>query len=229
MNIKISKEQADKLFNVKQVEYVIGSHLYGTNTKKSDTDILVIYDLEYKSSLFLPNFHQFQWDDKENNKQYIFTTRPQFYKNLLSGDSTINFDVFLTYFENENKLEILRTYKIIKSFIGFAKRDIKQYSLGKDKNKLFHINRGLYCAEELLNNRLPNINKFKELNDFNLENKEILLSILKLKESHLRDLCNSLFDSGELTMYPVNVFTDFTNEFEQLLINANNIKEFKYD
>ena len=85
--------------------------------------------------------------------------------------------MFLTYFENENKLEILRTYKIIKSFIGFAKRDIKQYSLGKDKNKLFHINRGLYCAEEPFNNRLPNINKFKELNDFNLENKEILLSI----------------------------------------------------
>ena len=55
-------------------EYVFGSKLYGTDNENSDTDILVIYKcpIAWKKYInTLPNFHMFQYDDCENNKQFI--------------------------------------------------------------------------------------------------------------------------------------------------------------
>ena len=151
MNIKINKEEADYIFSLNNKQYIFGSKLYGTSNDDSDTDILVIYESFHKErDVFYPNYHQFQYDDLENNKQYVFTSKEMFYKNLLSGDSTINSDIVLfndNFIDIKDKLNICRTYKVIKAYIGFANRDIK--NINKGKNKHFHIERSLYSAEKL--------------------------------------------------------------------------------
>lgn len=114
---------------------------------------------------------------------------------------------------------MLRTFKIIKAFIGFAKRDLKQIKSGK--NKLFHIQRGLYCAEGLLNNRLPVLSAFKGFSNQDIK-------ILENEEIELRALCNELFDKNELTLFPKTPIITTKNSLGEKLIQANNIKEFKY-
>ena len=49
---------------------------------------------------------------------------------------------------------------------------------------------------------------------------------VQMKLDELRKLSNSLYESNDLTLYPV--FKE-RNSLIQLLTNANNIKEFKYD
>lgn len=229
MNIKITKQEYDSIvINNALGNYVIGSHLYRTATSKSDLDTLTVYDSPFESDMYYPNYHQLQYDDETKNRQYIFTTRKQFYKNLFSGDSTINADVIMFHNNSEwlvgcgsveEKLNVCRTFNIIKAFIGFAKRDIKY--VNKGKNKLFHIERGLYCAECLMNNELPKIELFKTFGNKDLEE-------LKLKEQELRSRCNEMFDKGELTMFPKEPIIQPINELEKKIIDANNIKEFKY-
>jgi hypothetical protein len=225
MNIKINKEQAQLLFNCEEKRHVIGSNLYRTNNENSDKDILVIYKSEFQSDDYYPNYHQFQYDDVENNTDYIFTSQERFWHNLLSGDSTINADIILAnpMYKDDEKLNILRTFNIIKSFIGFAKRDIKQYEMNKGKNKIFHINRSLHCAEKLLNNEVPDILEFQYLNIFdNIFN-------LKQKEADLRLLCNRGYELGTLAKYPLKPICSPINELEKLLIDANNTKNFTYE
>jgi predicted nucleotidyltransferase len=225
MNIKITKEQAKFIMNHKEEQFIVGSHMYGTNTDKSDVDFLIIYNSFHENlDLFYPNYHQFQWDNIDNNSQYIFTSSKQFWKNLFSGDATINADVIMfvnKYYTNKEKLNILRTYNIIKAFIGFAKRDMKNLQKDQGKNKLFHIERGLYCAEKLMNNELPQLSDIQNMNNKNIEQ-------LKQKEAELRIKSNQMLDSGELTLFPKNPVIEPVNDLEKLLIESNNIKEFKY-
>ena len=226
MNIKITKEEADFILkNHKLSQHLMGSRLYGTHKEDSDTDYLIMYDSFHKSSdLYYPNYHQFQYDDVENNTQYVFTSDSQFYKNLFSGDSTINADIIMfstLYGSESDRLNILRTYNIIKAYIGFAKRDLKSFKQNKGKNKLFHAARGLYCAEELILNRLPKKEYLSILNVFNFDE-------LGMQEVRLRYQCNELFEQNDLTMYPKLPLVEPVNNLEKLITEANNIREFKY-
>lgn len=228
MNIKITKDEFEFIKNNTTIfnEWVVGSKLYGTYSEDSDTDVLMVYESFFKSDLYYPNYHQLQYDDIENNTQYIISTMNQFYKNLFSGDSTINADVILYYFKHlsdDEKLNTLRTFNIIKSFIGFAKRDLK--NIDKGKNKLFHIERSLYFAHELLMNRLPDKDVIKS---FSTSSGSDIVR-LRNAESELRKICNNMFDKGELTMYPKEPIISTSNSLESKIIEANNIKEFKYD
>lgn len=223
MNIKITEQEAEFLFDRETTRHLIGSHLYGTATDKSDTDYLVCYDYEFYSNKYYPNFHQFQLD--RDNIQFIFTSEYQFWKNLYSGDSTINADVvmFSDIFgiSDKDKLLVLRTYKIIKAFIGFAKRDLKQAKGNLYYKKFAHAQRGLYCAEKLLNNEIP---KVKEWLNITTTIKE-----LTEKEIELRRKCNELFEKKELTLYSIDTkLITPENSLEQKMIEANNIIEFKY-
>jgi len=68
--------------------------MYGTDNENSDTDILHIYvqtKEESNSFVKFQNHHQLQF--KKDNVDYIFTDIFTFLKNLMSGDSTINFEV----------------------------------------------------------------------------------------------------------------------------------------
>lgn len=223
MNVKINTSQAWFILHSYALRtYKIGSHLYGVQRPGSDVDYLVLYKSFHETSdLHYPNYHQFQWDDTENNAQYIFSSERQFWKNLYSGDSTINADVILfaddAYTETQ-KLNITRTFNIIKAFLGFAKRDLKL--VNKGKNKLFHINRGLYCAECLLDNRLP------LLSEFNFT--ETSVKILAERETDLRARCNGQLEADELTLFPKVSVVETNNELEALMVAANNTKEFRY-
>jgi predicted nucleotidyltransferase len=226
MNIKITKEQHLRLLERTSIKVPIGSHLYGTNTEKSDTDILCIYEPfdNWKLLESYPNYHQFQYDCEETNRDYIYTTFGQFWKNQRSGDSTINSDIIM--FTNaitesdESKLNYCRTFKVIKSFIGFAKRDIKQSLNDNTGKKLFHATRGLYCAQSLLEGDLPDVYNvkvcFEEPWSYNY---------LVEFEKSLREVCNIMFEKKKLENYFVRETND---DLLNLLLSSNNIREFKY-
>jgi|WetSurMetagenome_2_1015567.scaffolds.fasta_scaffold84883_2 hypothetical protein len=230
MNLKISKGEHEYLMEHRLRAYTVGSHLYRTNKEGSDEDILCIYDNKHLMSIspeicnYLPNYHQFQYDDTENNKQYIWTTLEHFYKNLFSGDSTINADVAMFYPIGYDPLRLCRTYKVIKAFIGFANRDLKNINKG---NKLFHAHRSLYCASMLLRDELPNLDDiyFISQNPYDVD-------FLREWNKNLRELCNELYEKGHIEMYYIPAMPKSLMPYNTLLnklVYANNTKEFKYD
>jgi predicted nucleotidyltransferase len=227
MNIKITKEQYERLCNLDYKEYLFGSQLHGIANKNSDYDyIRVISDDFYQSftslAVYLPNIHSWQYDG-ENNTQYVWMTEKQFYHNLFSGDGNMISDVVLLSGEFENSLFLCQTYKIIKGYIGVAKRDLKLH--GNNEKKRFHALRSLYMADELMDNELPTVEKikllYKNYSGVNLPSKEYLVK----KEQELRNRLNEMLDKGEIDMYPK--FKE-ENELVQIMMNSNNIREFKY-
>ena len=221
MNIKITKEQHERLCKSKYVEYKFGSRLFGTNKEDSDYDYMRVYKYEsvynehYKG---LPNIHSLQYDDYENNSQYIWATEQQFWCNLFSGDGTINSDILM--FSNgadEEVLKVCRTFKIIRAYCGVSKRDLK---LHNSKNKLFHANRSLYIAESLINNVLPTKEKIQEI-ALNLKNKDWCLH----KEIELRRKASDMYQNHLLHNYYIPETDD---NLLNIILQANNTREFKY-
>ena len=143
MNIKIDKETALYLLRKAEDTVEFGSGMYDCKTSDSDTDIMVFLDeLEGEDLLDIYNVHhQLQWDDEDNNIDYIFTTKKQFFRNLLSGDSTINAEILIAMGSDEEMevIDTLYSYKTIRAFLGFAKRDLKEHKKG---NKKFHVMKG---------------------------------------------------------------------------------------
>lgn len=229
MNLKITKEQFNILKQFVKSEHIFGSWLHGTNTEDSDKDILLILSDIFASDKFYPNIHCFQFDDIENNTQWLLTTENTFNKNLLSGESNIFAELVLfSSIENfPDKLLTCRTLKIIRGFIGRAKFDLKLFGTSKDKKnrKAFHISRCLYIAECLINDELPRLNKIGCYS--HLEK-----NVLQRMELDLRTKCNKMYESDELSLYPVLKLSNnhsTLNEIENLLIQSNNIKEFNYN
>jgi predicted nucleotidyltransferase len=226
MNIKITKEEAQKLFDRETERHVVGSHLYGCNNENSDKDILVIYKSfdSFIDSSFTPP-HQFQFT--EDNIDYIFTTRGQFLRNLYSGDSTINADLclFSKTFDPDNKrVAYVRSYNIIKAYIGFAKRDIKM--IGNSlKDKKFHAQRSLYTASCLMKGEMPDINIIS-----NMKLHRLHTDALKSLESSYRQKCNKMFEERELECYPQAAWeAENLDPLHLKLLNSLNTREFRYD
>jgi len=82
----------------------------------------------------------------------IFTSLHSFLRNLFSGDAIINFEIINSKNLLGTNLESLYnmrksfyTYKVMRSYLGFGRRDLKQINLGeKDRGKnkkLFHTYR----------------------------------------------------------------------------------------
>jgi predicted nucleotidyltransferase len=229
MNIHITKNQHEYLQTLVKETHTIGSKLYGTDNENSDTDLLCIYKIEdefIENHLSrLPSFHQFQFKDVENNNDYIYTTKNQFFMNQSSGDSTINSDLlmFRNDFELDLALNFCYTYKVIKGYLGFAKRDLKQYKEGK--HKLIHAMRGLYCAESLMNKNIPSLEHIRSIYHIELNVHELLDL-----ETYLRQGLAKMLQDGEINQYHVpQVFGKNDPEYVfQLLLNSNNTTEFKY-
>lgn len=227
MNIKITKEQHERLLSAQVQEIVFGSYLFGTQDENSDIDYICIYDdekifgLNIQKYSMLPNIHCFQYDDVENNAQYIWCTQEQFYKILSSGDSTTFIDVML--FNNEespqDRLDVFRNYKSIKAYLGVAKRDMKLHR--NNPKKQFHAMRSNYVAECLLKRELPNIDNIKTFKDCRKYPNKIIE-----QTERLRIILNGLLHSGEIQMYYIPKTGDTLLD---LLLQSNNIKEFKYE
>lgn len=229
MNIKITKEHHEELSKIYQEEYIFGSQLHGIATKDSDKDYIRIYDLEtlakeaYKTCyIHLPNIHSFQYDDVENNTQYVYMTYEQFWRNLWSGDGNMVADVVLLSGEWSEPMSICRTYNIIKGYLGMARRDLKLH--GNKEKKRFHAFRSLMMAEKLINNQQPSIQDIRELKNRELPSKEILSE----KEKNLRGYLNEMLDNNDITRYPIAELPE-SNTLLELMFTSNNTKEFKYD
>jgi len=168
MNIHFKdKKIKDKLDNKSIFTTKVGSHMYGLDTNKSDTDYLSIYiKSNYENDSFLWEHHQLQY--KDNDIDYNYTDLQTFIRNILSGDATINFEVLYSDELEKSELSWLSKYKkefvnynIIKSYLGMAKRDLKiwksttkngQFYNDESNKKLSHFFRGVISAGMLLNN-----------------------------------------------------------------------------
>lgn len=143
----------------------VGSHMYGTATDKSDVDYLYIYATSENELLSaIQVHHQIQFKIDEDD--YNFVSLHSFLRNCISGDSTINFEVIqnddLLLDENENQYlawinnykKSFITYTIIRSYLGFARRDIKHFYKYNDeynkRKRLGHIIRGYIYARDMI-------------------------------------------------------------------------------
>lgn len=220
MNVKITKEQHNELCSLEYKEYIFGSQLHDIATNDSDEDFIRVisddfYDKFKTKAKFLPNIHSWQFDDKENDIQYVWMTESQFYHNLFSGDGNMIADVVLLSGEFEDCMFLCRTYKVIKGYLGVAKRDLKMH--GNEPKKRFHAFRSLYMAKELIADRLPTIEGIKKLKQLELPNKDVLFE----EESELRKSLNDMLNTGSIHTYPI--FKE-ENSLVQVMTDCNNIR-----
>lgn len=181
MNIHFTdKELFEKLKNATLAKVVVGSHMYGTNNENSDIDYLHIYATSNNElNTVFNTHHQLQY--KEDGIDYNFVSLHTFIKNILNGDSTINFEVVQSDELIGTDLEWLRmfkddfiTYTMIKSYNGFCKRDLKHFHKAKteERSKRFgHIIRGFLYSRDMLYSQWD----FKAANE---ELKEILKDLV---------------------------------------------------
>ena len=179
MNIHIDKSLNESLKRGTILTCEIGSPMYDLSTKDSDKDLLSIYI--HNTGSFLWEHHQFQY--KEDDVDYNYSTLQGFIRNLLTGDATINFEVLYSKEIENSPLSFLAknkekfiTYNVIKSYLGLAKRDFKKANSGK---KLSHAIRGVMMAEDLLKGEfsLTGKNRWSKANWFETDNHELLKEI----------------------------------------------------
>lgn len=226
MNVKITKEQHEKLCKLDYEEYLFGSQLHGIANKESDFDyVRVISDEFYLSftsfARFLPNIHSWQADFE--GVQYIWMTETQFWRGFFSGDGNNLADIVLLSSRFENPLFLSRSYKVCKAFVGVARRDLKLHP--NNEKKKFHALRSMYMAEKLMDNELPTVEGIKLLHKNYSGCYLPTTEALNKKEQELRIRLNEMLDKGELDMYPR--FSE-ENELVQIIVNSNNVREFKY-
>lgn len=222
MNVKITKEQHEYLCALGYNEYLFGSQLHNIATKDSDFDyVRVIQDSFYDKfktlASYLPNIHSWQFDG--GNVQYVWMTERQFYHNLFSGDGNMIADIVLLSGKFDDSLFLCKTYKIIKGYLGVAKRDLKLH--GNLDKKKFHALRSMYMAECLMNNIVPTVRNIQYLKGNVLPSKQELWD----KEVVLRDRLNLMLNNKELAMYPLFIEQ---NSLAQVMNQTNNTIEFKY-
>lgn len=186
----------------------IGSHMYGTNDSGSDIDYLHIYTTsENELMSVIKTNNQLQY--KEGNVDYLFVSLHTFIGNILNGDSTINFEVVNSKQLIGSELEWLydirhyfNTFTIIKSYLGFARRDIRHYNryFGRDKTKrLRHIIRGYLYSRHILDNNWD----FDEVNSILRSidiSDETILKDYKQKIDLMRFELSDKFNSSEFKL-----------------------------
>ena len=236
MNIHFTDKQLfNELKNATIAKVVVGSHLYGTNNENSDTDVLHIYATSQQelNTVFTTN-HQLQY--KENNTDYLFVSLHSFIKNILNGDSTINFEVIQSGQLQNTQLQWLNdfkndfiTYTIIKSYIGLVKRDLKFFYKAKtqyQKNKQQeHIIRGLLYV----NNMLYSNWSFSASNDMlkhKLKHNEFSIEYCKNHCDELRIILNDKLNNGTL-QYAQKFDVDRGIQFNKQLNEFCNSEYFK--
>lgn len=235
MNVKITKEHHERLLKSRYEKHIFGSKLFGTDNENSDTDLLCVYVFK---SVFgidesdlgdLPLIHSLQYDDKENKTQYVWLTVLQFERNLRSGDSSIQADVVLfgekfsdvRILDPETIMIRLRTTKVIRGYLGVAKRDLKLHS--KNPKKRFHAMRSQYIADCLMNDVLPTLSHIQEINN-NIDTYLVKDMVDSINDS--RDRLNKMVDDSELKNYNIPKTGD---DLLDILLNTNNTNEFRYD
>lgn len=175
-----------------------GSRIHGTYTEKSDYDIICLVCSPDKY-MFDPirNTHNLQF--KDSYYDYIFIDIVTFFKNMLSGDSVVNFEALVANdFDlmglDQWKHEFI-TYNLIKGYLGMVKRDLKYNSI----KRINHAERGIIMAERLLNGIIDV--KFTPSET----NKEVLYD----KYITLRAQLVDMFQEGNIKSFPSRECMDY--------------------
>lgn len=175
-NVFIDKEKFLALKENSIGCFVAGSHLYKTNTEKSDIDYVMICE-PYRNQLFNPFLrkHQFQYRDKENYTDYNIVDVSTFIRNIVEGESVVYFEVLMSgQFKNSDSTflcyldsikEQFITYNIIRAYLNFAKRDILSFDRRNNKKTridgVIHIERCIAFAEQLINGKTLTLEREK--------------------------------------------------------------------
>lgn len=215
MNIHIEDDTLkQELFNSELLRIPFGSHVYGLNNENSDEDFICIYAESYiERNSFLWEHHNFQI--KENNTDFIFTSLNNFIRNLMNGDMPGNLEsIWLPEMEQSllsylyDIREEFISYANIRSFLGYAKRDLK-HSL-RDDSRLCHAYRSVISAKKLLSGTFnPYCNTWKEY-DILKDMKEGKLSLSEKRQycgnmeqvvHDLRVSINESLESGRMNRF----------------------------
>lgn len=163
----------------------VGSHMYEADTKDSDIDYLYLYvKPEGLMSSFLWEHHQLQY--KEDGIDHNFTDIQSFIRNIMTGDSTVNFEVLHSNeFQNNPRVRFLYdnrkwfySYNIMKSYLGLARRDLKFAKKlkpvvnGFNHKKLYHAARGVRAVQDILSGEYRNVAQEEAFKKYLKETKE---------------------------------------------------------
>lgn len=215
MNIHVEDDNIKKLlFDSELIRIPFGSKVYGLDNEYSDDDYISIYaESSQDANSFLWEHHNFQI--KEDNVDYVFTSLTNFIRNLLNGDMSGNFEsIYLNTIRDSNlsylydNREQFHSYSNIRSFLGYAKRDLK-HALGNDK-RLCHAYRCYLSAFKILNGTYnPDCRLWGEYNDlvkikngeFSHKEKKDLCNSLNTDVANLRSCINGKLDGGSINRY----------------------------
>jgi len=212
MNILIDVNLHNKLLQGWYFKLPMGSQLYNTTTRSSDSDWLVLYYPEQNQlTTCWSNHHQMLWKNTDPLEDWVWCSFQQFFQNLISGDSPLNAEVlfskdFSKVLEIDHLKPDLITYDLLKGYLGMAKRDLNQWEQNPLK-KSFHAWKSCHFVKELLNKNLnPHSELLKETwNSFSNLDKTGLFDIKQelFKEvNELRLLITRSLELGNLSRYP---------------------------
>lgn len=230
MNIHFTDiELFEKLKLASIVKVMVGSHMYGTNNKNSDIDYLYIYATSENELLSaIQTHHQLQFIDEHGN-DHNFVSLHTFIKNILNGDSTINFEVvqsnelFSTNLEWMCKYkDAFITYTIIRSYLGLCDRDIRHYNKANTDylkiKRLGHIIRGYLYARDMLyhqwNFSLINIELKSIIDNLDISNDKIIKEY-RIRVTDMRKELNTKLNNktlGYAQHMNVQEAIEFTND-----------------
>lgn len=226
MNIHINKSQFEELKKGTLLTIKMGSSMYGCEIDTSDVDYIHIFahNSHWENS-FIWTHHNFQY--KEDKVDHIFVSLKDFVRNLIKGDSTINYEcLFSKEMEKSKELSFLfdfrnyfNNYSLVRAYLGLVKRDLKIFSQGYDSKKLYHSVRGLASAQMALNNNYSN----------NLsKNPELFKKIMNIRKnvySKLKMIEIMKQTSSECAELRDKVTKDFQDKKMNRLMNVDKMKE----
>ena len=147
MNIKITEEQFDEYKGYLDAYYTVGSHLHKTNNEYSDTDYIFILNDKIK----LDDTKVYQYSDEDGD--YLICSWKKFNDAQTDGSDVVLYEAF----------QGAGTKKIIKAYLGLAKRDLKEYEQTHMPKKLYHALRCLYTANSLIYSGMSEIRRNAKL------------------------------------------------------------------
>ena len=236
MNIKLTYKEKIYLDQFVFAEYTFGSNFW--YDKGADTDVVLLYELPFfwgkEINDILKVNHQFQYDDKRLNAQYVYIEKNQFIRNAIYGDNIINTELILftdilknNYGIDIDKYKFAYSYRILKAFLGYSRRDLKS----KDWKKILFAYRQLYIVKNvLLIGRVPLLSELRlELSSLSEVNKVEIKTDLIRKENEYRKILNQKLNDGDIKFLPLDCgLFEFNDDLERKWYESLNIKEFKY-
>lgn len=256
MYVQIDKEQYESLKSRTIASGVMGSYAHGLEDSQSDIDNLHLYiDETFGNGLFFENNgYQYKSETADENFQELRV----FVKNIIIGESPADYECLMNGFNVDpdlkqssvlktriirllNDLKSTYSYALIKSYIGYAKKDAKKILEMVDtkiptdsrelRKKMAHLHRGVITARDLLNK--SNYQFSRESTSFIKEiNKQIklvnmystYLEIIQFtnefnsENEFLRKVLNEKLDCGEIhrrTIY--NEIQDINNQLRIII------------